>query len=225
MIISISSPYGSGCSGRDSTLFHLVLSLCRCTGISVNKRDFSFQSKSPTLLSPCRVFAYLSVSRNPVTCGLTRIGRAQTKMHKTPEKVLSHIPGPAAGLAREKRIAEGTAGSIQPGYEVTGMQSTISGSPPHESSANRNQEGTATYSSAPVVLRPAYMGGQAMTAGESTRPPVSHALLPEIPRSREALAGIQIRRCRDGVSCVTWSRRCRDATFGTQIPRSSDDSR
>ncbi|MDD5685438.1 MAG: hypothetical protein PHR63_06830 [Methanoregulaceae archaeon] len=93
-------------------------------------------------------------------------------MHKTPEKVLSHIPGPAAGLAREKRIAEGTAGSIQPGYEVTGMQSTISGSPPHESSANRNQEGTATYSSAPVVLRPAYMGGQVMTAGESTSTPV-----------------------------------------------------
>ena len=172
MIISISSPYGSGCSGRDSTLFHLVLSLCRCTGISVNKRDFSFQSKSPTLLSPCRVFAYLSVSRNPVTCGLTRIGRAQTKMHKTPEKVLSHIPGPVTGLAREKRIAEGTAGPLQPGYEVTGMQSTISGSPPHESSANRNQEGTATYSSAPVVLRPAYMGGQVMTAGESTSTPV-----------------------------------------------------
>ena len=172
MIISISSPYGSGCSGRDSTLFHLVLSLCRCTGISVNKRDFSFQSKSPTLLSPCRVFAYLSVSRNPVTCGLTRIGRAQTKMHKTPEKVLSHIPGPVTGLAREKRIAEGTAGPLQPGYEVTGMQSTISDSPPHESSANRNHEGTATYSSAPVVLRPAYMGGQAKTAGESTRPPV-----------------------------------------------------
>ncbi len=86
-------------------------------------------------------------------------------MHKIPEKVFSHIPGPVTGLAREKRIAEGTAGPIQPGYEVTGMQSTISGSPPHESSANRNHEGTATYSSAPVVLRPAYMEGQAMTAG------------------------------------------------------------
>jgi len=191
-----------------------------------SKQKVSFlPAQIPTLLSPGTVFAYLSVSRNPVTCGLSRIDRAQTKMHKIPEKVLSHIPGPVTGLAREKRIAEGTAGPIQPGYEVTGMQSTISGSPPHESSANRNQEGTATYSSAPVVLRPAYMGGQAMTAGESTRPPVSHALLPEIPRSREALAGFQIRRCRDGVSCVTWSRRCRDATFGTQIPRSSDDSR
>jgi len=119
-------------------------------------------------------------------------------MYKTPEKVLSHIPGPAAGLAREKRIAEGTAG--QPGYGVTGMQSTISGSPPHESSANRNQEGTATYSSAPVVLRPAYpgpdRGQQAKTAGESTRPPVPHALPPEIRRP-----GV--------VFCVvTWSRRC-----------------
>ncbi|HEU17755.1 MAG TPA: hypothetical protein ENO06_03385 [Methanolinea sp.] len=137
------------------------------------------------------------------------------------EKVLSHIPGPIAKPAREKWITEGTAGSTQPGYEVTGMQSTISGSPPHDSSANRNQEGTAPYSSAPVVLRPAYPGpARGQEAGEPTRPPVPHALASEIRLSGDGIAGIHIRRsrddilgflvrrCRDGVSCVTWSRPC-----------------
>jgi len=35
------------------------------------------------------------------------------------------------------------------------MQSIISGSPPQESCANKNPEGTATYSSARIILRPA----------------------------------------------------------------------
>jgi hypothetical protein len=76
------------------------------------------------------------------------------------------------------------------------MQSIISGSPPHESSANRNQEGTARYSSAPVVLRPAGMGQRAMTAGESTRPPAPHTLASEIRRSGDAIAGIHDRRAK-----------------------------
>jgi len=65
---------------------------------------------------------------------------------KTPEKVLSHIPGPVAKPAREKWIAWGTAGSTQPGYEVTGMQSTISGSP------RRNPAPTGTRKGPPHTL-------------------------------------------------------------------------